>query len=215
MIVLQIAGFMALLVGAYLIGAVPFGLIIGKVFYGVDVREHGSGNFGTTNVFRVLGKRAGFVVLICDMAKGFVPALIAVLLFHPSLAIFIAAAPEVGHMYSIFLKGSGGKGVATGAGILLALVPAIFLICLLVWLALLMTTRYVSVASLTAAVLVPVLAFLLDEPGAYKVAAVLVMIIVVSAHRGNIRRLLNGTENRANLPWTGSGSTPMSYAGGM
>ena len=96
----------------------------GKLFYGVDVRKHGSGNVGTTNVFRVLGKRAGVAVLICDMLKGFVPAFIAAQLFHPWFVIFIAAAPVVGHMYSIFLKGSGGKGVATGAAVVLALVPA-------------------------------------------------------------------------------------------
>lgn len=190
---------------AYLCGAIPWGLIVGKIFFEVDIRQHGSGNVGTTNVFRVLGKKAGVAVLAADMLKGFIPALIAVQLFDPWYAIFIAAAPEIGHMYSIFLKGSGGKGVATGAGIVLALVPAIFLVCLLAWLAVFLTTRYVSLASLTAAILVPVLAFLLDEPTPYKIAAVLVAIIVFIAHRGNISRLINRTENRATLPWMGQG----------
>jgi acyl phosphate:glycerol-3-phosphate acyltransferase len=200
-IVLQTAGFIVLLVGAYLIGAIPFGLVVGKVFYGVDVRKKGSGNVGTTNVFRVLGKRAGIAVLILDMLKGFIPALIATWLFDPWAAIFIAAAPEVGHVYSIYLKGSGGKGVATGAGIVLALVPAIFLILVLVWLAVFLITRYVSVASLTAAVLTPILTLLLAEPTPYKIAALLAAILVIWAHRGNISRLLNGTENRATLPF--------------
>ncbi len=103
-------------------------------------------------------------------------------------------------MYSIFLRGSGGKGVATGAGIVLALVPVVFVIVLLAWIAVFLTTRYVSLASLVAAVLVPVLTFLLPAPTPYRIAAVLVMVIVFWAHRGNIRRLLNGSENRAKLP---------------
>jgi len=212
-IVLQGAGFAVLLVLAYLAGSIPFGVIVGKVFYGVDVRQHGSGNVGTTNVFRVLGKKAGVAVLIGDMLKGFIPALLAVNLFDPWPAIFIAAAPEVGHMYSIFLGGSGGKGVATGAGIVMALVPVIFLICLLAWIAVLLTTRYVSLASLVAAALVPIMTLLLSEPLPYKIAAVLVMIIVFWAHRDNIGRLLKGTEHRASLPWTSPEQAPDQHHG--
>jgi glycerol-3-phosphate acyltransferase PlsY len=202
-IALQVVGFVVLLVLAYLVGAIPFGLVVGKLFYGVDVRRHGSGNVGTTNVFRVLGKKAGVAVLVCDMLKGFVPAALAAALFDPWFAIFIAAAPVVGHIYSIFLKGRGGKGIATGAGVVLALVPVVFAVCLVVWILLLVTTRYVSVASLTAAVLVPVLTIALREPLPYEIAGVLVAVIVWWAHRGNIRRLLGGEEHRATLPWTG------------
>jgi len=201
-IALQVVGFMVLLVLAYLVGAIPFGLVVGKLFYGVDVRRRGSGNVGTTNVFRVLGKKAGVAVLVCDMLKGFVPAAVAAALFDPWSAIFIAAAPVVGHIYSIFLKGKGGKGIATGAGVVLALVPVVFAVCLVVWLVLLLTTRYVSVASLTAAVLVPVLTIALREPLPYEIAGVLVAVIVWWAHRGNIQRLLAGEEHRATLPWT-------------
>jgi glycerol-3-phosphate acyltransferase PlsY len=202
-IALQVVGFVVLLLLAYLVGAIPFGLVVGKLFYGVDVRRHGSGNVGTTNVFRVLGKKAGVAVLVCDMLKGFVPAALAATLFDPWFAIFIAAAPVVGHIYSIFLKGRGGKGIATGAGVVLALVPVVFAVCLVVWILLLVTTRYVSVASLTAAVLVPVLTIALREPLPYEIAGVLVAVIVWWAHRGNIRRLLAGEEHRATLPWTG------------
>jgi len=203
MIVVQVLGFVILLVLAYLAGSIPFGLVVGKLFYGVDVRQHGSGNVGTTNVFRVLGKKAGVAVLVCDMLKGYIPAALAAALFDPWFAIFIAAAPVVGHIYSIFLKGRGGKGIATGAAVVLALVPLVFAIILVVWIVLLLTTRYVSVASLVAAFLVPVLTISLDEPVPYKIAGVLVAVIVWWAHRGNIQRLLAGEEHRVRLPWTG------------
>jgi glycerol-3-phosphate acyltransferase PlsY len=200
----QIAAFVAAMLAAYVIGSIPFGVVVGKVFYHVDVREHGSGNVGTTNVFRVLGKKAGVVVLVCDMLKGFIPAFIASSFLRetdPWLVIFIAAAPVVGHMYSVFLKGSGGKGVATGAGVVLALVPLAFGIIAVVWVLLILITRYVSLASLVATVLVPLFVFALGDPLPYEIAAVLVTVIIFWAHRGNIRRLLNGTENRVKLQW--------------
>ena len=199
---LEVAAFVAMLLAAYLVGSIPFGVLVGKLFYHVDVREHGSGNVGTTNVFRVLGKKAGVVVLVCDMLKGFVPAFIAASFFNPWLAIFIAAAPVVGHMYSVFLKGRGGKGVATGAGVVLALVPLAFGIILVVWVLLILTTRYVSLASLVAAFLVPVLVFAFGNPLPYEIAAVLVTVVIFWAHRGNIRRLIAGNENRVRLPWS-------------
>ncbi|MGE5228400.1 MAG: glycerol-3-phosphate 1-O-acyltransferase PlsY [Deltaproteobacteria bacterium] len=215
MIVVQVLGFVILLVLAYLAGSIPFGLVVGKLFYGVDVRQHGSGNVGTTNVFRVLGKKAGVAVLVCDMLKGYIPAAIAAALFDPWFAIFIAAAPVVGHIYSIFLKGRGGKGIATGAAVVLALVPLVFAIILVVWIVLLLTTRYVSVASLVAAFLVPVLTISLDEPLPYKIAGVLVAVIVWWAHRGNIQRLLAGQEHRVRLPWTGGGHATPDGQGGV
>jgi glycerol-3-phosphate acyltransferase PlsY len=201
---LEIAAFVAALLLAYLAGSIPFGLVVGKVFYHVDVREHGSGNVGTTNVFRVLGKKAGVVVLVCDMLKGFVPAFVAAHVFHldPWITIFIAAAPVVGHMYSMFLKGSGGKGVATGAGVVLALVPLAFGIIIVVWVLLTLTTRYVSLASLVAALLVPVLVFAFGYPLPYEIAGVLLTVVIFWAHRGNIRRLIAGNENRVKLPWS-------------
>jgi len=202
---LEIAAFVAALLLAYLAGSIPFGVVVGKLFYHVDVREHGSGNVGTTNVFRVLGKKAGVAVLICDMLKGFIPAVTAAYLLreaNPWLVIFIAAAPVVGHMYSVFLKGSGGKGVATGAGVVLALVPLAFAIIIVVWVLLILITRYVSLASLVATLLVPVLVFAFGDPLPYVIAGVLVTIVIFWAHRGNIRRLLTGTENRVKLQWS-------------
>jgi len=202
-IVLEVLAFAVLFCLAYLVGSIPFGLIVSKVFYRVDVRQHGSGNVGATNVFRVLGKKAGVVVMVLDIMKGYLPAALAAALFSPWYAIFIAAAPVVGHMHSVFLKGSGGKGVATGAGVVLALAPLAFVICFSTWIALILLTRYVSVASLTVAFMVPVLVILFRDPLPYEIAGVLLALIVWWAHRGNIRRLLNGTENRANLPWSG------------
>jgi acyl phosphate:glycerol-3-phosphate acyltransferase len=206
-ILLGIVAFVALLLVAYLLGSIPFGLVVGKLFYGVDVREHGSGNVGTTNVFRVLGTKAGVAVLVCDMLKGYVPAVIAAHVFNPWLAVFIAAAPVVGHMYSIFLKGKGGKGIATGAAVVAALVPLVFVIIMLVWGVLFVTTRYVSLASLMATFFVPVLAIAFGDPLPYQIAGVLVTIIIFYAHRGNIRRLLRGEERRARLPWSHDDST--------
>jgi len=198
---LDVILFVPMLVGAYLVGAVPFGLVIGKAFYGVDIREHGSGNVGTTNAFRVLGKKAGIAVLACDMLKGYVPALVASLLFGPWATIVVASAPVAGHMYSVFLKGSGGKGIATGSAVALALVPAIYLVVLLVWIAFLLLGRMVSLASLAAATALAVLVFVTGQPLPYVLAAFLVLGLVVVAHRSNIDRIVHHREPRVTFPW--------------
>ena len=202
----EAVAFVVMLFVSYLIGSIPFGLVVGKLFYHVDVRQHGSGNVGTTNVFRVLGKKAGVAVLILDMLKGYIPALAASLIFNPWFTIFIAAAPVVGHMYSIFLKGRGGKGIATGAAVVLALEPRAFGIIIVVWVVLVLTLRYVSLASLVATFLVPVIVIVNRDPLPYEIAAVLVTIVIFYAHRGNIVRLVHGTEHRVRLPWSGDSS---------
>ncbi len=214
---LQIVVFIGSLLLAYLVGSIPFGLVIGKLVAGVDVREHGSGNVGTTNVFRVLGAKAGVVVFVCDMLKGFLPTFFALLFFSPWYAIFIAAAPMLGHMYSVFLKGSGGKGVATGAGIVCAIAPLVFFISFGAWGIVFFVTRYVSLASLVGAAFVPVLTLAFDKPLPYKIAAVLAAGMVWWAHRGNIRRLLKGTEPRR-ASWFKShrgGSSTITGSGGV
>lgn len=201
MSLLQALLFVTMLAAAYLVGAVPFGLVIGKLFFGVDIRQHGSGNVGTTNAFRVLGKKAGVAVLACDMLKGYIPALVASLIFGPWATIFIASAPVAGHMYSIFLRGSGGKGIATGSAVALALAPVIYLIVLAIWIGVLLASRMVSLASLVAAAMLAVLVIAWDEPLPYALAASLVAILVVWAHRGNIDRMLHGREPRVTFPW--------------
>jgi glycerol-3-phosphate acyltransferase PlsY len=209
-----VLAFACLLVAGYLLGSIPFGLVIGKLFYHVDVREHGSGNFGTTNVFRVLGKKAGVAVFILDMLKGYVPAVLGAWLFDPWFAVFIAAAPVIGHVYPVYLKGRGGKGIATGAAVVLALVPLIFVIIFSTWIVLVLVTRYVSVASLAACTLVPVLTFVLGEPLPYKIAGILVAALLWWAHRANLRRLVHGEENRVRLPWSGGGRATSHGQGG-
>ncbi len=201
MSLLQVVLFIPMLVVAYLVGAVPFGLVIGKVVYGVDIRTRGSGNVGTTNAFRVLGKKAGVAVLVCDMLKGYVPALLASLLFGPWATIVIASAPVAGHMYSVFLRGSGGKGIATGSAVALALVPGIYAAVLAIWIAVLLVGRIVSLASLVAATVLAVLVIATGQPLPYGLAAALVAVLVFWAHRGNIARMAAGREPRVTFPW--------------
>jgi glycerol-3-phosphate acyltransferase PlsY len=187
--------------GAYLVGSIPFAIVVGKWLFGVDVRDHGSGNVGTTNVFRVLGKRAGILVLAGDMLKGFVPAIVAAHLYAPWLAIILAVLPVAGHMYSIFLRGGGGKGVATGAAVVLALMWQVFVILLAIWIVVLLASRIVSLASICATIGFAVFSFVFDEPLPYRVAAVLVAIVVLWAHRSNMRRIALRCENRVTFPW--------------
>ena len=191
----------ALVIIAYVMGSVPFAIVIGKWFWHVDVRDHGSGNVGTTNVFRVLGIRAGTLVLIGDMAKGFIPVFIAVQFFPTWFALIVALAALLGHIYSVFLRGGGGKGVATGAGIVLALVPWIFIIALGVFLVLLLTTRMVSLASMTAALTFAIATIAFDKPIWYQILAVFAALVVIFGHRSNIRRIALRCENKVTFPW--------------
>jgi len=198
---LHVLGGILLVIIAYVMGSIPFAIVIGKWFWHVDVRDHGSGNVGTTNVFRVLGRRAGTLVLIGDMAKGFIPVYIAVHYFPTWFALIVALAALLGHMYSVFLRGGGGKGVATGAGIVLALVPWIFIIALCVFLVLLLTTRMVSVASMAAALTFAICTIAFDKPIWYQILAVFAAFVVIFAHRANIRRIALRCENKVTFPW--------------
>lgn len=196
----EIGGAVALGIGGYLLGAVPVGLWLGLA-RGVDLRRHGSGNIGTTNAFRVLGARLGTVVLLCDIAKGAVPALLAGLLFPPWVAVVLAALPVIGHLRSVFIGWRGGKGVATGAGVVLGLMWLVFFIVLGAFLLVLLTTRMVSAASLAAAVTFPIAAWLTGQPLAYLIVAFVLSPLVIAAHHDNIVRLVRGTERRVTFPW--------------
>jgi glycerol-3-phosphate acyltransferase PlsY len=190
----------AWLFASYLVGAIPTGYLAGRLFRGIDLRQYGSRNPGATNVYRVLGWKYAVPVALVDVAKGALP----VLLFGPRIspAPLVAAACGVaavaGHALSPFLGFRGGKGVATAAGAMLALAPAAIGACALLWAGLVWVTGYVSVASVTAAVALPVAVALL-EPAAPRglvwVSAALAAA-VVWLHRANIRRLRAGTENR-------------------
>lgn len=194
-----------LIAAAYLLGSVPFALVIGKGFYRTDVRKSGSGNIGTTNVFRVLGKTAGVTVFICDFAKGFVPVFLATRLIKADdaalVSVLVAGAAITGHNWSIFLKGRGGKGVATGGGAIAALMPLIFLVVLAVFWVVLLASRYVSVASMTAAVAFSVAVIVTGQPRPYIVFALAGTAVIFYAHRANIKRLVRGEENRVTFPW--------------
>jgi glycerol-3-phosphate acyltransferase PlsY len=190
----------ALLALAYLIGAIPTSYIIGKAFHGIDLREHGSGNLGATNAFRVLGAKSAVPVVIVDIAKGFVPTW----LFAPlagagfGWTLGFGAAAIVGHMFSVWVGFKGGKGMATSAGVFLGLAPWAVLVSLLLWVGLTFATGYVSVGSIAAAVAMPILVALTPHSGGNTLLwfSLGLAAVVVWAHRANIRRLARGEENR-------------------
>jgi acyl phosphate:glycerol-3-phosphate acyltransferase len=182
---------------AYLVGSIPSGLIIGKLFYNTDIREHGSKNLGGTNTFRTLGIKAGLIVTSMDILKGTLATLLPLLIgtdihIHP-LAAGIAAV--VGHMYPIFAGFRGGKAVATSGGILLGYVPFLFVVLILVFFLLLYLTKYVSLSSMIAAIvaLIYTLVFYTNDIPLLIVVAV-ITIFVFYRHRANIKRIINRTE---------------------
>ena len=198
---------------AYLIGSVNFSVIFSKKFAGFDVREKGSGNAGSTNMLRSVGKKAAALTLICDVLKGVVAIVIAIIVgniiqdSNKELLLQIAGiAVVLGHTFPIFFQFKGGKGVATSLGILLMSNWQIGLICLVFALVLMALTRMVSLGSCAAAVLFPVLTLFINDhytvltegkPGStYLVYSIIMAVIVLFNHRGNIKRILNGTENK-------------------
>jgi acyl phosphate:glycerol-3-phosphate acyltransferase len=187
-----------LLPAAYLVGALPTSFIVARATRGIDLRQHGSGNLGATNAFRVLGWKAAMPIFIIDIAKGWFP----VWAFpqwdgRPAVwALVYGVAAIVGHVFSVFVAFRGGKGVATGAGVFLALAPAAVLVGLLVWSVLVFGTGYVSLASVTAAALLPVLVLLFRGVDAVLWLAVALAAFVIWAHRANVRRLVRGEEHR-------------------
>lgn len=184
------------LVASYLLGSIPFSYLVARQ-RGVDVRKVGSGNVGATNVMRNVGKGAGLIAFLLDAAKGAIAALIAQRSgLGVSLAALAAMAAIVGHMYPLWLRFQGGKGVATGAGAFLPLAPVATAGALAVFAATLGLTRYVSVGSMLGAVALAVLAAVTGAPAPVWIAAALMAALIVWKHRGNIARLRAGTESR-------------------
>lgn len=187
------------LVASYLLGATPTSYVAGRLVRGIDLREHGSRNLGATNVFRVLGWRAAVPVAAIDIAKGIVPPAVFGRWAGGSewLPALLGLAAVLGHVYSPYVRFRGGKGVATAAGVFLALAPFAVLIAIPVWGACLWLSGYVSLASLVAAVTFP-LWVVVTAPGRTPAlaAALGLAALIVYSHRANIRRLLAGTENR-------------------
>ncbi|MCM8534460.1 MAG: glycerol-3-phosphate 1-O-acyltransferase PlsY [Lentisphaeraceae bacterium] len=195
-------------VSCYLIGSIPFGLLIGKL-NNIDIREHGSGNIGATNVLRTLGKKWGYICFTLDFLKGLLPVIFATKLavqsniggqeYIPSIAI---VSTVLGHVFSLFLKFKGGKGIATSAGAIMAIAPFTFITGLIFWFIILKMTGYVSLASILAAVVIPFLAigsnaFELQSKAIsnYSIGIlVLIAVLVTLKHKTNILRLKNGTE---------------------
>jgi acyl phosphate:glycerol-3-phosphate acyltransferase len=199
-----------ILLGSYLLGSVPFGYLAGR-FAGVDVRKFGSGNIGATNVLRVLGKGYGYTVFALDFLKGFGAVKMSMLMatnrssdWNSPTILGIAAAIccIVGHSYPVWLKFKGGKGVAASAGALFALTPIAGTIGLVIWLTIFFVTRYVSVASVTVAAILPfvILANSWRDPDVHGIFyfSVCVAAIVIWRHRSNLSRLMHGTEPRFN-----------------
>jgi len=186
------------LVVAYLLGSVSFAYLAGRV-RGVDLRAVGSGNVGATNVFRTLGRRIGIAVMVLDIAKGAVAVLIARALTESPWPLLAAGAAIVGHVYPVWLRFRGGKGVAVAGGAVIALTPLPALIVLGVWLVLVALTRYVSVGSLAGAVTYPFAVLAFGEEWPTLVFSVLAALAVILKHRANIGRLARGTELRLDL----------------
>ena len=195
---------------AYLIGSISFSVIISKKMEGFDVREKGSKNAGSTNVLRTVGKKAAVITLLCDVLKGVVAVLIAYIVGkfvdNVDRAILVQVAAlcvVIGHTFPIFFKFKGGKGVATSLGIVLLLNWQIGLICLVFALVLMILTRMVSLGSVSAAILFPVLTIFITEnylvEGNYIIFGILLAAFVVYNHRANVKRILTGTENKLNF----------------
>lgn len=181
---------------AYLLGSVPTGYLLGY-FAGVDVRRAGSGNVGATNVARVVGKRQGIWTLLADSAKGFIPVLLATQLGLDSITTaLVGVAAFLGHLYPVFLKFRGGKGVATGFGVLLGLAPWATVCLIAIFVGALLTTRIVSFSSMIGAAAAPFVLWLFDYSPSVIFMSAFLAVMIILRHRSNIHRLLAGTEPR-------------------
>nr|WP_072935144.1 glycerol-3-phosphate 1-O-acyltransferase PlsY [Schwartzia succinivorans] len=182
---------------SYLIGSIPTGLILGKLLWGVDLREHGSHNIGATNAWRTLGKGPGIIIFLLDFLKGVIGVALGMYFAGTPLMMVLGGIMAiVGHSWSILLKFKGGKGVATGLGVIVMLMPSTALMVFLIWFVIVLITKYVSLGSIVAAACVPLFAWLFNQPCEYIVFSVLAAVFVIYRHKTNIGRLLNGTESK-------------------
>lgn len=178
-------------------GSVPSGLWLVQAFHGIDIRNYGSKNIGTTNVFRTVGPKTAVLVLIADAFKGILAVGIMSYFFHnPLLDVVTALAALLGHNYSLFLGFKGGKGVATALGLLIFMMPKVAVASFGIWLVCVLLTRYVSLGSIMAAVFTPPLAWYLGYPSAYVIFSLVAAFFVILRHKENIHRLLTGTESK-------------------
>lgn len=181
----------------HLCGSIPSGLWIVQALHGIDIRNYGSKNIGTTNVFRTVGPKTAVMVLLADAFKGILAVWLVSAYFHnPVLDVVTALGALLGHNYSVFLGFKGGKGVATALGLLVFLMPKAAPCSFGVWLVLVLATRYVSLGSIVAAIVTPFLAWYMEYPLAYVIFSAIAAFFVVLRHKENIQRLLSGTESK-------------------
>ena len=213
----MVAGLLLIALIGYLAGSLTPSIWIGKLFYKKDIRQHGSGNAGATNVFRTLGWRPALAVMIIDITKGFLPTFYAASLWWGQtqidvvyLQLLAGVSAVLGHCYTIFGGFRGGKGVATAGGMMIALFPIVLPLCLLVFAVVVWLTRYVSLASMCTAISLPI-ALLISHYGLGKPVSPPLMILgwlvagfIIFTHRSNLKRLLAGTETRIGSPGKGS-----------
>ena len=186
--------------GAYLVGAIPFGFLIGKM-RGVDVRTVGSKNIGATNVYRTVGHKWGFLAFFCDFLKGFLPAFFALRYvstsaFNPNLPVLVGLAAVIGHTLTVFMRFRGGKGVATAFGMMVALATYPALLAFAVFVVTVWLSHYISLGSMLAAATLGVLVWAFPCLLAVRIIAVLVAVFVIVKHKSNIQRLMKGCENK-------------------
>ncbi|MFH1777777.1 MAG: glycerol-3-phosphate 1-O-acyltransferase PlsY [Candidatus Omnitrophota bacterium] len=206
MIIIWLVVFVA---AAYLLGAIPTAYLFARYLTKVDITRYGSGNVGATNALRLLGKLPGALVLFLDLAKGMVTVTLIAgfalrLLSNIELTILksiLGVAVVIGHNWSVYLKFKGGKGVAASAGVLAGLDPFLLLIAVLVFMCMLILTKFVSLASITAAVSIPVFMVIFAQPAEFIIASVILCMLIVFRHQGNIKRLLRGDERKIFSKW--------------
>lgn len=198
-------GIAILIVLAYLLGSIPSAVWVSKRMYGIDIREHGSGNAGATNTFRILGSKAGSLVMLMDMMKGFLAVKLSILSNFSwtseafvNLQIFLGLAAVLGHIFPIWADFRGGKGIATLFGMILGIQPLVAVSLIGVFLLMLFLTRYVSLSSISASIAFPLLIlFIFNEPElSYRLFAIATACLVVLTHHKNINRLINGNESK-------------------
>ena len=193
----SILNFLLGFVLGHVCGSIPSGLWLVQAFHGIDIRNYGSKNIGTTNVFRTVGPKTAVLVLIADAFKGILAVGIMSYFFHnPLLDVVTALGALLGHNYSLFLGFKGGKGVATALGLLIFMMPKVAVASFGIWLVCVLLTRFVSLGSIMAAIFTPPLAWYLGYPSAYVIFSVVAAFFVVLRHKENIHRLLTGTESK-------------------
>lgn len=183
-------------------GSIPFGYLICKLFKKIDIRKFGSGNIGATNVYRVCGWKFGIPFLILDILKGFVPVYIGKKLGFSNIIVLSGGIFSIiGHNFSIFLKGKGGKGVSTSFGVIIGLLPLPAFFSFIIWLIVVLITKYVSIGSITGAFFLPFFVFFYVKDKLLFFVSIFIFLLILYTHRENIKRILNKKENKIIFPW--------------